>query len=69
MNKNFLTISVDEWQQNVSAYLDTSKNVLNKYLQSYPFSVLNKEEKTILKWQIVKFKLNILVDRKTHKGL
>lgn len=45
MNKNFLTISVDEWQQNVSAYLDTSKNVLNKYLQSYPFSVLNKEEK------------------------
>ena len=21
------------------------------------------------KWQIVKFKLNILVDRKTHKGL
>ena len=49
MNKNFLTISVDEWQQNVSAYLDTSKNVLNKYLQSYPFSVLNKEEKTILK--------------------
>ena len=49
MNRNFLTISVDEWQQNVSAYLDTSKNVLNKYLQSYPFSVLNKEEKTILK--------------------
>ena len=23
----------------------------------------------LLKWQIVKFKLNILVDRKTHKGL
>ena len=25
--------------------------------------------KYLLKWQIVKFKLNILVDRKTHKGL
>lgn len=49
MDKNFLTISVNEWQENVSAYLNTSKNVLNKYLQSYPFSILNEKVKNTLK--------------------
>ena len=31
--------------------------------------IYNQYRRDLRDWQIVKFKLNILVDRKTHKGL
>ena len=39
------------------------------FLQMWYQKLINVKLSRFSKWQIVKFKLNILVDRKTHKGL
>ena len=47
-------------KRNILIYFRKFSNIMFSLLGSMIFFFI---------WQIVKFKLNILVDRKTHKGL
>lgn len=48
MKNNLYGISYSEWEHYVSLLLNEPSNNLNKYIQTYPFSTLSKNEKEVL---------------------
>ena len=48
MENNLYGISYSEWRHYVSLLINTPSNILNKYIQTYPFSRLSKDEKEVL---------------------